>query len=154
MSLSWESSSCSATCEIPNFLRNYKAHCCVHKSPPLVSTLSQTNPVYNLTSYFCVIHFNIKFPSMSRFFSGIFTSGFTTKNLYAILFFVFRLKSCNSMSFTWNTLQNILVLMSSHLSYSSFCFQCCIGLPILIWIPLNLILLWLFCLSYPGSKQI
>jgi len=53
----------SATQEIPHSLRNPSFHYHVHKSPPLVSILSQMHPVQNFLHYFLIIHNNIVLPS-------------------------------------------------------------------------------------------
>jgi hypothetical protein len=75
---SLEANSRSATLEIANILLNQKVHYRVHKSPPLVSILSQKNPVHTpprslrsisiLSSY---LHLGLP--------SGPFSSGFPTK---------------------------------------------------------------------------
>jgi hypothetical protein len=55
----WNPDSCTATQEVPSLLRNRKFPYYVHKSPPLVSVLSQINPVHSLQSNFIKIQFNI-----------------------------------------------------------------------------------------------
>lgn len=52
MSLSWEANSCSDTQGIPSIIWNPKAHYHVHRSPTLVSMLSQLNPILIPPSYF------------------------------------------------------------------------------------------------------
>jgi hypothetical protein len=49
----WEATSCSATQEIPNILRNLDVYYSVHKSPPLFHILSEIIPIHNLKYYYC-----------------------------------------------------------------------------------------------------
>jgi hypothetical protein len=62
LSPSWEAANCADTQEIPSILRNPKVHHRVHKSPPLVPTLSQIDPVVTIPSYLSKIYFNIVHP--------------------------------------------------------------------------------------------
>jgi hypothetical protein len=52
LSPSWEAAGCSATQEFPIILRNH-----VHRSPPLVSILSQINLIHTIPSHLSKIHF-------------------------------------------------------------------------------------------------
>jgi len=52
----WEVNSHSASQEIPYLLQNLKVHYYNHKSPPLVSILSQMNPVHNFPPNFSKKH--------------------------------------------------------------------------------------------------
>jgi hypothetical protein len=56
----------SAGSDIPLLLWISKIHYRVHKSPPLVSVLSQMVLVHILTPYFCNIHLNVILPSTIR----------------------------------------------------------------------------------------
>jgi hypothetical protein len=59
LSPSREAANCAATQELPSVLWNPKVHYRVHKSPPLVPTLSQIDPMPTIPSYLSKIHFNI-----------------------------------------------------------------------------------------------
>jgi hypothetical protein len=84
-SLSWEADSHSASQEIPCLLWIPKLHYRVHKSPPLVSVLSQINLIHTFPSCFPKIHSNIILPSTSSLPSGLFRLGLPTKIPYAFL---------------------------------------------------------------------
>jgi hypothetical protein len=82
-----EAVSCASTQEFPSILWNQKAHYRARESSPLVPTLSQTNPVHTTPSYLKSIlmlstHLRLCLPSL-------FTSGFTTNNIYIFLFIAF-----------------------------------------------------------------
>jgi len=63
-SLSWQANSRSASQDISRLLLNLKVNCRVYKRPPLVSVLSQMNPVHTFLPCFSKIHSNIIFPSI------------------------------------------------------------------------------------------
>jgi hypothetical protein len=65
LSPSWEATNCAATRALPSVLWNPKAHYRVHKSPPLVSILSQIDPVHTISSYLSKIYFNGVHPPTS-----------------------------------------------------------------------------------------
>jgi hypothetical protein len=51
LSSSWEAANCEATQELPTILCNPKVHYRVHKSPPLVSIMSQIDQAHTIPSY-------------------------------------------------------------------------------------------------------
>jgi len=65
-SLSSETKSHSARLKITRLLLNSKDYYNVHRSPPLIPTLNQMNPVYNFRPRLPKIHSNIIFPSTAR----------------------------------------------------------------------------------------
>jgi hypothetical protein len=76
LSFSREADSLSLLHAIHRILCNPKIRYHVRKSPPLVPTVSQTNPAHNLTAHFFMNHLNIVLPS--------FPSCFRTKTLCAL----------------------------------------------------------------------
>jgi hypothetical protein len=65
LSPSREAANCADTEKLPRLLWNPKVHNRIHKSPPLVSILSQIDSVHTTPSYLCKIHFNIVHPPTS-----------------------------------------------------------------------------------------
>jgi len=63
----WEVNIHAASQEIPFPLWNLKVHYCVHRSPPLIPTLSQMNPVHTFPPYFPKIHSDVILPSIPGF---------------------------------------------------------------------------------------
>jgi hypothetical protein len=76
---SWQAKSPSASQEIPRLLWNPKFHYRIDNSPPLVTILSQINPVHTFPPYFPKIHLRLGLQS------GLFRSGFPTKILIVFL---------------------------------------------------------------------
>ena len=63
---SWEADLFQASQEIPRISRNTKVHYRIHKRPPPVPILGQSNPAHILTSHLLEIHPNIIHPSAPR----------------------------------------------------------------------------------------
>jgi hypothetical protein len=71
--------------DFPAFYETQGVHYHIHKSPSLVPTLSQTNPVHTIpprSILILSIHLHLHLPSLS----GLLPSNFPTHNLFAILF--------------------------------------------------------------------
>jgi hypothetical protein len=67
----------------------------IHKSPPLVPTLSQVNPFHALPNYFLKMNFNIVLPSTPKLFEvgGRVLRDFLIRHLNAIRDFCFQFSS-------------------------------------------------------------
>jgi hypothetical protein len=103
LSPSQEPASDAVTQELPNILWNPKVHYRVHKSLPLISILSQINPVHTTPFYLSKIQFNITHQRSLGLPTGLFPSGFHTNILYAFLFSPFVLHALLiSSSLTWS----------------------------------------------------
>jgi hypothetical protein len=76
LSSSQEEASCGATLELFSIL--WKVQSCVHKGPPMVSILTQINPVNNISYYLSKILLIRLHLGLS---SGFFLSAFPTNNL-------------------------------------------------------------------------
>lgn len=62
----WKADSSSPSQEIPHLLQKWSILYCVHKGPPMISILSQMNPIHTLISCFFMIYITITFPSVPR----------------------------------------------------------------------------------------
>ena len=82
---SWEANWFAASQQIPRISRNPKFHYRTHKHLPPLCILGQPNPVHIPTSHLPEIHPNIIHPSSLGLPTGLFLSGFPTKNLYTPL---------------------------------------------------------------------
>jgi hypothetical protein len=75
---SGEAASCADSKELLNILWSLKVHYSVHKSPPLVPILSQTNPVHTTPSYLSrsilILSINLRLGVPN----GLYSSGFPT----------------------------------------------------------------------------
>ncbi|PNF42040.1 hypothetical protein B7P43_G11602, partial [Cryptotermes secundus] len=61
-----KAANCAAIPEFLSILWNPKVHYRAHKSPSLVPSLSQINPVHIILSYRSMIHFNIVHPKKQK----------------------------------------------------------------------------------------
>jgi hypothetical protein len=86
LSLSWEAFSSWDSQYFHRIFWNRCVHCHFHSSTSILPILSQINPIHNLASYLCKIYCNIILPSMSRYSSGSFPSGFPIKTSTHLIF--------------------------------------------------------------------
>jgi hypothetical protein len=110
----------SATDEISRILWDLKVQYCVHKSLPLVSVMTQMNPVHTLTAYFfrsiliLSSHLHLGLPN------GVFPSGFPNKALQALFFHVSYIPCPSHSQFDHsnNIMQEVQIMKPPH--YASF----------------------------------
>jgi hypothetical protein len=81
---SWEDNYQSASQEISRLFWNPKVRYRVHKNPPQVSVLSQTNPVHTFPPSFHKIHSRIIFPSTPMSSEWSLSFGFSDQNFVRI----------------------------------------------------------------------
>jgi hypothetical protein len=86
-----ETTGCVATQELPRILWNPEVHYRIHKSPPTVHILSQSNQVHTTLFYPSNFYFNIIHNLDLGLPSSFFPSGFPIINIYAFLFSSFVL---------------------------------------------------------------
>jgi hypothetical protein len=84
-----EATGCAATQEVPSILCNPNVRYNIHKNPPLVSTLSQTNPVHTTPSNLSKIHLILATHLCLGPCRGLFPYDFPTNNLYEYAFLFF-----------------------------------------------------------------
>jgi len=80
----WEVNSHSDSQRIPCLLCNQKVHYRVHKNPPLVTIMSQIHSDQTFPHYIPMIHPNIIFPPMPRYFVWSLPFTFSNKNFVCV----------------------------------------------------------------------
>ena len=111
---SWEVNRSSNSQEFPRILWKPDVHYLNHKSPPPVLILSQIHPVHTPMSQFWEVNFYITLPSTPGLPSGLFPSGFPTKNLYAPLLSAICVTCPAHLFLLYLVTQNYLLRSTEH----------------------------------------
>jgi len=107
----WLADRISASQEIIRILWNPKVHCCIHKCPPPVPTLSQLDPIHpHPTSWRSILILSYL---RLVILGGLFPSDFSTKTLYKPLSPPIRATCPAHLSYCTSRIRTIIVVGAS-----------------------------------------